>query len=210
MTERERILAAIRGEMPDRMAWVPRLEFWYRARLRKGTMPAELRGLTLEEVAERLGVGCYSSVPDFTRRQEETDMLDRVLGIFNLPVLPYRVVLEGVERRITRSGREIAVEYHTPAGSIRAAEIFTDEMLDGGASISWVTEHAIRQPRDFETAAWIFSHLSVEPRGGGYEARLSRGRRARRRRRLCNRHCLPGPPHYEGTHAGGAVLLRVA
>ena len=136
-------------------------------------MPAELSGLTLEEVAERLGVGCYSSVPDFTRRQEETDMLDRVLGIFNLPVLPYRVVLEGVERRITRSGREIAVEYHTPAGSIRAAEIFTDEMLDGGASISWVTEHAIRQPRDFETAAWIFSHLRVEPRGGGYEARLS-------------------------------------
>jgi len=47
MTERERILAAIRGEAPDRLPWVPRLEFWHRVRLRKGNLPAELRGLSL-------------------------------------------------------------------------------------------------------------------------------------------------------------------
>jgi hypothetical protein len=128
MTERERILAAIRGDVPDRMPWVPRLEFWYRARLRSGTMPADLHGLTLNEVAERLGVGLYSSVPDFTQREEEADMLDRGLGIFNLPVLPYRVVLDGVERRVTRSGHRTAVEYRTPVGCIQTAEIFTDEM----------------------------------------------------------------------------------
>ena len=124
MTERERILAAIRGDIPDRMPWVPRLEFWYRARLRTGTMPAELRGLTLNEVAERLGVGCYSSVPDFTRTERDTDMLDRGLGIFNLPVLPYHVVLEGVERRITRSGREVslgATPYRELADRLRRA-----------------------------------------------------------------------------------------
>ncbi len=40
MTHRERILAAIRGETPDRLPWVPRLEFWYRARIRQGTLPA--------------------------------------------------------------------------------------------------------------------------------------------------------------------------
>jgi hypothetical protein len=171
MTERQRILAAIRGEIPDRMPWVPRLEFWYRARLRSGTMPAGLRGLALEEVAERLGVGCYSSVPDFTRREEPEDMLDRVLGIFNLPVLTYRVVLDGVDRRVTRNGREIAVEYRTPVGTIRGAEVFTDEMLDAGASMSWTTETVLKEPRDFETAAWIFSHLKVEPRPAGYEAR---------------------------------------
>src|SRR5271157_2859272 len=171
MTERERILAAIRGDVPDRMPWVPRLEFWYRARVRNGTMPAALRGLTLNQVAEQLGVGYYASVPDFTRREEEDDMLDRGLGVFNLPILPYRVVLDGVDRRVTRCGLETVVEYGTPVGSIRTAEILTDEMLDAGASMSLVTEHAIRQPRDFDTAAWIFSHLKVEPRPGGYEAR---------------------------------------
>ena len=171
MTERERILAAIRGEIPDRMPWVPRLEFWYRARLRNGNMPHELRGLSLNEVAERLGVGCYASVPDFTQREEDTDMLDRGLGIFNLPVLCYRAVLDGVDRRITRSGREVITEYRTPAGSLRVAEVLTEEMLDGGTSISWVTGHAIRQPGDFDAAAWLFSHIKVEPRPDGYESR---------------------------------------
>jgi hypothetical protein len=171
MTERERILAAIRGEIPDRMPWVPRLEFWHRARLRQGTMPAELRGLSLSEIAERLGVGYYASVPDFTRREEETDMLDRGLGIFNVSGLAHRVVLEGVDRRVTRRGREIVTEYHTPVGSLRTAEVLTEEMLDAGTSMSWTTEHVLREPRDFDTAAWIFSHLRVEPRVGGWESR---------------------------------------
>jgi len=64
MTHRERILAAIRGEIPDGLPWVPRLEFWHRARLRHGTLPPELRSLTLTQIADRLGVGCYDSIPD--------------------------------------------------------------------------------------------------------------------------------------------------
>lgn len=170
MTERERILAVIRGESPDRMPWVPRLEFWHRAHLRSNTLPLHLRGLTIFEIARRLGVGYYASVPDFTEREEETDMIDRALGIFNVPVLAHRVVLEGVERRIGQRGRERVIEYHTPVGSIRTAEVLTDEMLDAGTSVSWITEHAIQKPEDFDTVAYIFANLKVEPRPG-YEAR---------------------------------------
>ena len=166
MNDHERILAAVRGEVPDRIPWIPRLEFWYRARLRRGNMPDDLRGLSLRDVADRLGVGYYASVPDFTEREEETDMADHGIGIFNHPVLPYRVVLEGVERRVTHRGQETVTEYRTPLGSLRTAQVFTEEMLDGGASIPWSSEHAIRQPADFETAAYIFSHLRVEPRAG--------------------------------------------
>jgi uroporphyrinogen-III decarboxylase len=171
MNDRERILAAIRGEVLDRIPWVPRLEFWYRARLRRGDMPAGLLDLSLQEVTQRLGVGHYASVPDFTELEEETDMADHSLGIFNLPVLPYRVVLEGVERRVTRRGQETVTEYQTPVGFLRTAEVFTEEMLDGGASIPWTSEHAIRQPADFDTAAYIFSRLRVEPRAGAWERR---------------------------------------
>jgi hypothetical protein len=44
-------------------------------------------------------------------------------------------------------------------------------MLDAGASISWITEHAVREPRDFEVVGYIFSHLKVEPRPEGFLAR---------------------------------------
>jgi len=171
MTHRERILAAIRGETPDRLPWVPRLEFWHRVALRHDALPTELRSLSLTEITERLGVGCYSSVPDFTDTSDEEAMLDRALGIFRLPVLPYRVTLLDVERRVFRRGLETTVEYHTPLGSLRTVSVFTEEMLDAGASMSWVVEHALREPRDFDAAAFVFSHLKVEPQLKGYLAR---------------------------------------
>jgi uroporphyrinogen-III decarboxylase len=171
MTDRERILRTVTGKSVDRVPWIPRLEFWHRARLRNGTLPPELRGLSLMEIADHLGVGFYSVVPDFTERSSEEDMLDRPLGICNLASLPYRVTLRGVDRRVDRHGHETVIEYHTPAGSIRTSAIFTEEMLDGGSSISWITGHAIREPLDFEVVGYIFSHLKVEPRPDGYLAR---------------------------------------
>ena len=128
------------------MPWVPRLEFWYRGCARQGKLPPELRSLSLMEVSDHLGVGCYSNIPDFTDLPEEDAMIDRALGIFHLPVIPYGVTLEDVDRRVLRRGPETVVEYHTPVGSIRTSCVFTEEMLDGGVSISWVTHHAINEP----------------------------------------------------------------
>ena len=140
MTHRERVLAAIRGKIPDRLPWVPRLEFWHRARMRQGTLPLALRSLTLPEITEYLGVGCYSSIPDFTDVTNPDAMIDRALGIINHPVLPYRVTLENVERRVIERGRTIVVEYHTPLGSIQTSMVFTEEMLNSGVSVPWTVD----------------------------------------------------------------------
>jgi len=143
MTDRQRILAAIAGRVPDRLPFLPRLEFWYRGSQHNGTLPRELQSLSLIEIADKLGVGYYAVIPDFTEATEE-DGADRPLGIDRLPVLPYKVTLEGVERRVVSSGHETAVEYCTPVGTVRTATVLTHEMLAAGASNPWVTEHAIR------------------------------------------------------------------
>ena len=56
MTHRERILAAIRGDIPDRLPWVPRLDLWYKANRHNGTLPPEWAELSLPEIARDLGV----------------------------------------------------------------------------------------------------------------------------------------------------------
>lgn len=171
MTDRERILATIRGQAPDRVPFVPRLDFWHRAHRRKGTLPAEFSGMSVGQIADRLGASRYSIIPDFTRQEHELDMIDYGLGVFRLPTLLYEPQLDGsVDRRVTRHGSEIAVEYHTPAGSIRTAFLFTPEMLDAGASVPWITGHAIEKPADFEVVAYIFAHLKVVPRLERYRA----------------------------------------
>ncbi len=39
MTHKERILAACRGEVPDCIPWIPRLDLWHNAHRRAGTLP---------------------------------------------------------------------------------------------------------------------------------------------------------------------------
>jgi hypothetical protein len=172
MTERERAMAAIRGDTPDRIPWIPRLEFWYRAALRKGTLPKEWQGLTLEEIARRLGAGLYALNPDYT--SDVTGTIDRGLGLWHIPALPYDFELEGVERRISKrdtgNGTETTVEYVTPVGTVKTAFLFTEEMLDAGASIPWVSEVPIRKPEHFEAVGYIFEHIKVKPNPSGYQA----------------------------------------
>ena len=56
-------------------------------------------------------------------------------------------------------------------------------MLDAGASMSWTTQHAIREPSDFDVVGHIYSHLKIEPNFAGYLARCQevgeQGRRGR-------------------------------
>lgn len=131
---------------------------------------AGLRSLFLPEITERLGTGHYSVVPDFTDCPGDLDMVDRGLGFFRLPVLPYQAHLEGVERKVTRREKETVVEYRTPLGSLRTTKVFTEEMLDAGASGPWTTEHAIREPKDFDILQHLFSRIRVEPQSDGYLA----------------------------------------
>jgi uroporphyrinogen-III decarboxylase len=172
MTERERALAAIRGETPDRVPWIPRLEFWYRAALRKGNLPKEWTGLSLQEIEQRLGAGSYAVNPDYT--SDVSGWVDRGLGLWHIPTLTYDFDFEGVERRISKreskNGTETVVEYVTPVGSVRTAYLFTEEMLDAGASIPWVSEVPIKGETDFEPVGYIFEHARVTPKQEGYLA----------------------------------------
>lgn len=155
ITDRQRLLASIRGEPTDRIPFVPRLEFWHRGCSVTGTLPPELHGLSLRDIADRLGVGWYATVPDFTDVQE-TEFPDYSLGILHLPVLPFAVSLEGVERHITKAGRKTVVEYRTPVGAVSATLLFTQEMLTAGVSMPCTVEYPVKTVDDLEPVVIFF------------------------------------------------------
>jgi hypothetical protein len=171
MTHRERILAAIRGQQPDRLPFAPRLEFWYRARLLNGTLPEEVRGLSIDEISDYLGVARYAVVPDYTHTRSEYDDIDAGLAIHLGWGMPYETRLENVERRVERTPGRTRVEYRTPLGSIATEWVLTDEMLNAGVSVPWVTRHAIEKPEDFAVAGYVFRNLRVIERQDSYLCR---------------------------------------
>lgn len=166
MTHRQRILAAIRGEATDQLPWAPRLDFWLRAHRHAGTLPAAFRNLDPIGLARTLGAAAYATIPDFTTDPEGEG--NRTLGLLGWDDCPYEIAFDGVDRVITRRAAETLIEYRSPAGSLRTATTFTPEMIEAGASVSWITQHAIQRPGDFAVVGEIFSRIRVLPRPERY------------------------------------------
>lgn len=164
MTHKERMLRAARGEWADRLPWAPRIDLWYNAHKRKGTLPGKYPPeVSLDQIAEDIGGGYHKIVPDFLNVRSAEDTIDRGLGIYHLPGMPYRVELVGVEREVHKEGDSTKVIYHTPIGSVSCKYLFTEEMRQAGVSISWLTEHVIKDPIDYRIVGYIFKNMKVLP-----------------------------------------------
>lgn len=168
MTIGERIIRIIRGEIPDAIAWVPRMEIWYYANKARNTLPKEYANMTIDEIMQDIGGGYYKVIPDFLAGGENS-LQDRALGIYNnMPGIPHDTVFHGVERKVTRSGDTVKVEYITPKGSITTQWRYTAEMQLNGVTMPWITEHAFKKKEDYEVLDFIFQNLEVVPNYGPF------------------------------------------
>jgi hypothetical protein len=162
MVYKERMLKAGRGEWPDRLPWVPRIDLWHNSNLTRGTLPARYRkDATLDEIADDLGGGYHKIIPEF--RRSPLDDLDRGIGIFHLWGMAYQPELVGVERQVKQEGDATSVTYRTPVGSVSCKIRYTEEMRRAGVSISWISEHVLKEPKDYKTMGYIFRNMKIRP-----------------------------------------------
>jgi hypothetical protein len=168
MTHRERMLAVLKQEDTDRVPWVPRLDLWYNAHRRAGTLPDRYRDATLMQICEDLDFGYHAVVPNLKDLRDPADELHRALGVYNLWTMPYRTVFEGVRTTAVYEGDETAVIYDTPGGRLTTRVLYDEGMRRAGITITHISEYAIKQPADYRTVAYLFDHARVEPNYGGY------------------------------------------
>jgi len=163
------MLATLGGEPTDRMPWAPRLDLWYNAHGRAGTLPPEYQGASLADITDDLDIGFHAVVPNFKDLHDPGDDRDRGLGIYNLWTMPYATVLEDVEVRTEYRGDETVVEYRTPVGDLRTSVLYDENMRRAGISITHITEYAIKRPEDYEAVGYLFEHARVVPNYEGYK-----------------------------------------
>ncbi len=163
-THKERILAAMRGEMVDVIPFVPRLDLWWLANVSRGTLPREFEGMRPDDISRSRGWAVYHMVANFGDVSGPEDALHRSIGLFNFKQSVYRWRFGGgVEVNVVEDEGRQVVEYHTPLGMVRTAGGLTEEMRKAGVSLGWVQENLIKEPRDYEIAGYIFRHLEVSP-----------------------------------------------
>lgn len=172
MTHRERILAVIKGQPVDRIPFIPRLDIWYNANKRNGTLPGKYKNASLKEISEDLGLGYHAVVPDFRDYGDEEGDLDLGLGIHRFRALPYKLTFHNIKQNISRtSDGLLRSEYITPKGTIKTCIKYDEEMRKAGSTLPVTLEHAVKGIEDFEALAYIFENVEVEP-NYGYFARF--------------------------------------
>src|SRR5690242_18978404 len=132
MTNRERILTALRGGMPDHLPWAPRWELWFNAAAKDGRLPEQYRGWPIFDVRRDLGLGLKAN---------------------HAPL--YKTELRDVEVRVTQrlvdQGTETVTEYLTPVGTIHRVYFVTPELEAIGIG-GRVTQPFVKAAEDYDVA----------------------------------------------------------
>ncbi|MEW6265586.1 MAG: cobalamin-dependent protein [Thermodesulfobacteriota bacterium] len=164
MTPKQKIFMAARGEMPEVLPYVPRIDLWYNANSLNGTLPEQHRGRTQDEIARAQGWALHHLIPEFLKVRRPEDSLHRALGIYSLKEMVFECRLpKEIEIEVKRWGDCTKVIYHTPLGQVSTTIMYSEEMKRSGASITWIDEHALKTPQDYKVVGYIFDHLELVP-----------------------------------------------
>lgn len=155
---------AMRGEMPDILPYVPRIDIWYNANSLAGTLPEKHKGRTQDEISRSEGWALHKMIPEYLKVRKPEDSIHRALGIYSLKELVFKYKFpSNIEIKVNCDGDITHVEYHTPIGMVSTTTEYTEEMRKAGVSITWIKERVIKKPEDYRVVAYIFENLELIP-----------------------------------------------
>lgn len=143
MTHRERFQAALDGREPGQMPWVSRLDIWYNARTATGTLPDDVRGLSLHEIEAMLGMG---------RSARKAAVFHEEYG--------------GVREQSVRDGDYLTLILDTPKGSV-SCKWYEPEAYRAQGITKARVERFVKSPQDYEVLGYVAEHTRFVP---DYEA----------------------------------------
>ena len=164
MNMHERVLMVLRGESPQHLPFITRLETWYTSHQRSHTLPEKFRGLTLDQVHKAVGVGRLK----FT--------------------VPYKYCLRGVELHATFNGKELTrltdpvlenfpglwdlvptdragtthTELITPVGRLTLTHILLEQGVYNGTD-PYLKEHLVKNVDDLKVVEYILERAEFVP-----------------------------------------------
>lgn len=144
-SERERLMAVMRGEPVDRTPWVARMDIWYHARLNTDTLPEEFKGYGLYDIHREIGMGILGRHPIFQERLDET-----------------------VTVTTQRDENSILTTYETPLGSVRTKDVLAPRLKEMGVESPLRKEFMITEKAHYAIVGHILQHTTYVPNYDSY------------------------------------------
>ena len=147
MTNRERLLAILEGRSSDWIPWIPRIDIWHRGQKARGTLPDQLKGMSLREVESILGMG----TPAREGRVHRTEYR-------NMDVI------------VRDEGFNTITEYITPKGTVRAVQSRSDYEASVGIVGQLPKEYPLKSAEDYDVWMYVVENTVYVPTYKEYKA----------------------------------------
>jgi hypothetical protein len=161
-----RMASVLRGERPQHLPLITRIDFWHRHHLYNKTLPEEFRGLSTLEISRALGIGrqatqnpgCYKfhglEVKVTCNENVVFHQSDPELDSF--PTLPDLVPNDIAGTTLT--------EFITPLGRLTLVHKMITAMVSAGVTRPLIEKHPICAPEDYRIYEYILERAEYVPR----------------------------------------------
>lgn len=140
MTDRERLLRIINHRLPDQIPWIPRLQIWYDAHSRRGDLPEQYAGGSLQSIERDLGMGAPAR-----------------------DGLVFGTELGGVDVTTEVVGDDTVTRYTTPVGTVETVQRRSPTLTHGGIASEMVVKHMIEEVQDYAVVEYMIEHTAILP-----------------------------------------------
>ncbi len=168
MNIRQRVEAVLRGQKPDRLPFVDRLENWHRHHLRAGTLPSAYAGMDLLDIYRAVGMGQQKFVVPYALRLRGVEVTASLNGqTFYREADPVFESFPGMWDLVASDRPGVTVtDLVTRVGKLSVRHETLPETVAMGAE-PYLRKHLISEDTDYRTVQYIVERAEFVPR---YEA----------------------------------------
>ncbi len=165
MSVRQRVAAVLRGEKPDRLPFVDRIDVWYACHKRSGTLPPEFVGRSPTEIHRAIGMGQQKFVVPYLLRLRGVELIARFNGqVCYHETDPCLEFFCGMFDYLDTAQAGLTVtELTTPVGKLRVQHELLEENVASGTE-HYIREHFIKEDQDYRTVEYLIEHAEFVPR----------------------------------------------
>lgn len=167
MTVRQRVEAVIKGERPDRLPFIDRMELWHRRCLILDAPPAEFGDGDLNRIHSRVGLGRQKFCMPFVLRLKGVELTvvhnGAVIRRESEPLHQEFPALNAPDFVPRDSPGETEIIFSTPKGRVDISYTVSRSMVALGGVEPYLNRHLIKHEADFATAEYILDRAEIVP-----------------------------------------------
>jgi len=166
-TMRDRVTAILQNKKPDRLPFIDRMEIWYKSKSQDGTLPAEFKGMSLNEIHKEVGIGRQKFTAPYAFKLRGVEVIytfeNEIIYRESEPVTEYFPAQWAPERVPRDKAGSTIIEYIAPVGKLSLKYEVAESMIALSGIEPYLTEHLIKEEGDYRTAEYIIEHTEIVP-----------------------------------------------